>query len=207
MNPAANPSANDLAGKQTMVKGASILARIEHIQKTHGDDILAAVLATMAPADRAILEARVLPATPYPLTLNGRLDEAIAQVLDPIHPHAVFHELGRASAERNLTSVHRIFTRGTAPHDLLENFPSVRRTYYSDGEASYERTDEHHGVLHVVGASSHTSPDCLSTAGYFERGIELLGGKGASVMVQCRRDAGHRECVFTCSWQPEAGGS
>lgn len=202
MTLAASQPSTDPSRAETMVKGASILARTEHVRTAYGPDTLEAVFSTLDAADRAILEAHVLPATPYPLSLNGRFDEAIAHVLDPEHPLAVYHALGRASAERNLTSVHRIFTRGSAPHDLLESFPSVRRTYYSDGEASYERTDERHGVLHVVGAASHTSADCLSTAGYFERGIELLGGKEASVVVQCRRDGGRRECVFVCSWQP-----
>ena len=187
--------------RHTMIKGASILARLEYVRSDLGTETLDRVMKALDAADRKLLDARILPSTPYPLALNGRLDEAIARVVDPQHPAAVYRQLGRASAERNLRGVHRIFISGEGPNDVLRRYPSVRRTYYSDGDASFEPIGEHEGILSVVGAVSHTSADCESTAGYFQRAMELLGGKDPSVVVRCIKEKGKSLCTFTCRWR------
>ncbi len=74
------------------------------------------------------------------------------------------------------------------------------RVSYSDGNASYERTGSSAGTFRVAGAQSHSLPDCESTAGYFERAIELLGGREARVeLVRCR-SRGDDRCEFECRW-------
>jgi len=77
----------------------------------------------------------------------------------------------------------------------------VRATYYSDGDASYERAGDSGGTFRVVGARSHSRPDCESTAGYFERGIELMGGKDVKVELSRCRDRGDEVCEFRCQWR------
>lgn len=161
---------------------------------------MSAVLERLPSEDRRILENRPLPASLFPLELNARLDEAIAEVLDPSHRVDVYRELGRASAQQNLTTLHGIFLQGRGPHDLLSGFPAVRATYYSDGEASYEKTGERSGVFRVAGARSHSLPDCESTAGYFERAIELLGAAEVKVLLERCRGRGDARCEFRCTW-------
>lgn len=192
------PDRNESTG--TRVKGASLIARLQYLTERGGGELLERVLGRLSAADRKILESRPLPSSLFPLELNARLDEAIAQVLNPGDPTAVYRELGRASAEQNLHKFHAIFLQGRDPHDLLSGFPAVRATYYSDGEASYERTGDSAGTFRVVGAGSHSRPDCESTAGYFERAIELLGGKEAKVELGRCRDRGDDLCEFRCRW-------
>src|SRR5262245_17952605 len=184
----------------TRVKGASLLARLEYLADTGGADLRRRVLDRLPAADRRVLENRPLPSSLLPLELNARLDEAIAECLNPANPVAVYRALGRASAEKNLHKFHAIFLQGRGPHDLLTGFPAVRGTYYSDGDASYERTGDTSGVFRVAAAQSHSVPDCESTAGYFERAIELLGGRDARVeLVRCR-ERGDPFCAFRCGW-------
>ncbi len=185
----------------TLIKGASIKARIEHLREHHGPDVLASVLALTPEADRVCLEGRILASTQYPLALNARLDEAVAQVLNPEDPTRVYRQLGRASAKKNLRTFHRIFLRGQGPHDILRDFRSVRSTYYSDGDASYEPTSDTDGVFRVVGAASHALSDCESTAGYFEQAIELMGGSAVTVVLRRCRDHDHPHCEFVCEWR------
>jgi len=195
-----NSSAQSASAEGTKVKGASINARLEYVEESHGSRVLEQVLAILETKDKEQLGARILPSTMYPLELNGRLDAAIARVIQPANPVAVYRSLGRASAEKNLNSVHSIFLRSRGPHGILEHFPSVRRTYYSDGEATYEKIDDEKGVFRVRNAASHTLADCESTAGYFERAIELVGGTNVSVVLQQCRSRGNASCEFHCRW-------
>ena len=185
----------------TLIKGASIKARLAFVEKQHGADVLSTVLAGLNAQDRSVLQGRVLPSTLFPLELNARLDESIAQVLDPDDPVRIFRRLGKASAEANLSSFHRIFLRGQGPHDVLKDFPSIRHTYYSDGEATYTPTGETSGTFRVVSAGSHTVPDCESTAGYFEKAIEMMGGKDVSVALGMCRHYGDPHCELICRWR------
>ena len=185
----------------TRVKGASLIARLEYLTDKGGAALRDRVLERLSPADRKILSSRPLPSSLFPLELNARLDEAIAQALNPAHPAAVYRDLGRASAQKNLHKFHAIFLQGRDPHDLLAGFPAVRGTYYSDGSASYQKTGDNAGTFRVLGAKSHSLPDCESTAGYFERAIELLGGKEARVELFRCRGRGDLACEFRCGWR------
>jgi len=182
----------------TRIKGASLLARLEYVTEKGGAELLARVLGRLAAPDRAVLEGRPLPSSSFPLELNERLDQAIAQAVNPLDPTGVYRELGRASAQKNLQKFHAIFLRGQNPHAVLESFPAVRGTYCSDGTASYDRTSDTSGVLRVKGAVSHSLSDCESTAGYFERAIELVGAKDARVELARCRGCGDVLCEFRC---------
>jgi len=188
-------------GSGTRIKGASLLARLEYVTEKGGPELLARVLARLAPADRKLLEGHPLPGSFFPLELNERLDEAIAHAVNPLDLVGVYRELGRASAQKNLQKLHAIFLRGQDPHAVLAGFPAVRATYYSDGTASYDRTGETSGVLKVKAATSHSLPDCESTAGYFERAIELVGAKDARVELARCRGRGDALCEFHCTWR------
>ncbi len=185
----------------TLIKGASIRARLKFLEREYGSDQLDLILVSLSEEDQSTIRIGVLPSTWYPLELSGRLDEAVAQVLSPDAPSRIFRLLGKASAENNLQSFHRIFLRGQGPHDVLESFPSVRRTYYSDGSAAYTPDGEQSGTLCVSGASSHTRSDCESTAAYFEKAIELMGGRSARTELKRCRDFGDASCEFHCQWQ------
>jgi uncharacterized protein (TIGR02265 family) len=186
---------------ETTIKGASLLARLDYVRERGGTLLLERVLERLAPEDRRTLDGNLLPSSRFPLALNSRLDEAIARALDAQNPVAVYRDLGRWSAEKNLKTMHAVYLKGSEPHQILERFPSVRATYYSDGTATYERTGPTRGVLRVSGASSHSLADCESTAGYFARAIELLGGDEVRVeLVRCRSH-GHALCELHCSWR------
>jgi hypothetical protein len=185
----------------TRIKGASLLARLEYVMEKGGPELRTRVLQKLAPAERTLLDGRLLPSSFVPLELNQRLDEAIAAAINPLDPRGVYRELGRASAHKNLQKFHRIFVRDKTAHALLEGFPAVRGTYYSDGTASYERTGATAGVLRVKGAHSHSLPDCESTAGYFERALELVGGRDVVVELARCRSRGDALCELRCSWR------
>jgi hypothetical protein len=45
-----------------------------------------------------------------------------------------------------------------------------------------------------------TTPDCESTAGFYEVAIARSGGRDVEVLHHCRLD-GDADCTFECSWR------
>ena len=185
----------------TAIKGASLQARLRYVENLAGADALSRILGTLSSADRKTLQHGLWPSSLCDLELSARLDEAIAQEMDPENPVAVFRELGRSSADRNLRGVHKVFARGQSPHDFLSSFPSVRATYYSDGVGTFRKTGDATAIFRVSGATSQTTADCESTAGYLQRAIEILGGQNAYVEHPKCSGRGDDYCEFSCGWR------
>ena len=87
----------------------------------HGNfPALQAVLASLGPADRKSLEG-LLTVGWYDFELGKKLDDAIVAVVGKGDP-AFFRRLGRASADKNLTSLHKSFVTAGDPHGFLGAF-------------------------------------------------------------------------------------
>ena len=182
------------------IKGHILLSRIQYVREVAGEAKLMAVLASLPADDRAILSGMILPVTWYSLDLNLRLDAAIATVLSPADRSRVFLEMGRASAEKNLTGVHRAYVRDGDPHFLLASAPLIYAAYYAVGNRTYEKTGERSATLKTHVAEIVSATDCLTVIGWHQRAIELCGGKQVKVEeVQCR-SRGAAYCEYRCEW-------
>ena len=120
------------------MKGAVLKARVAFIEEHFGKDGVQKVIGRLAQADRAMLEV-ILPIRWYPFELGERMDAAIVAALGNGDPR-FFERLGSASAERNLTTVHKGFLRPGDPHAFLRNTQVIFRTYYEIGRRDYEST-------------------------------------------------------------------
>jgi len=182
------------------IKGAVLQSRLKFLREVAGEDGLAKVLASLPPADREVLSGSILTVLWYPLDLNLRLDAAIALALSPEDRSRIFLDMGRASAEQNLTGVHRAYVRQGDPHFLLSNAPLVYAAYYAAGSRTYQKVGEKAAVLRTLDAETISATDCLTVVGWHRRAIELCGGTDVKVVeTQCRaRGAPH--CEYRCEW-------
>ncbi|MGC4115918.1 MAG: TIGR02265 family protein [Myxococcales bacterium] len=183
------------------IRGSVLLSRIKYIRERGGDDALKRVLAKVPESDRGVLGGWLLNTTWYPLDLNLRLDDAIAQVFSPDDPDRVFLEMGRTSAEVNLAGPHKHFVRKDDPHFLLSQAPVIYAAYYAIGRREYEKTGPSACVLRTFDAESVTLTDCLTVVGWHVRAIELCGGKAATVVEKVCRAKGGERCEYHCSWR------
>jgi hypothetical protein len=183
---------------ETTISGKTLLARLRFVERRLGAGAKR-VLDRLAPEDRKILGGILLPVGRYPLQLNARLDYAIAEELDPLHPKRVFREMGRSSAELNFDQFHATLI-GRDPHVIMSRIGAMRRLYYEEGEFGYERLSPLRAHIFVRGMSTVTTPDCESTAGFYEVAIARSGGSEIQVLHHCRLD-GDRDCTFDCSWR------
>lgn len=183
------------------IKGSVLIARLKLLAKQGGTGRVEAVLQRLPPADRKVLEGVIMPIGWYPLELNLRLDSAIAEALSPRDRNKAFVDMGRASAEDNLNGPHHVFIRKGDPHFLLSHAPEIYRLYYAVGSRSYEKTGARSGVLRTMGAESVTHEDCLTIIGWYQRAIEMSGGRDVRIDHPRCRARGNGHCEYHCAWE------
>ena len=185
---------------ETTITGKTLLARLRFLEQRLGPASAKRVLGKLPPEDQKILGGIILPVGRYPLVLNARLDTAIAEALDPANPKRVFRILGRSSAELNFDQYHATLIARNDPHVIMSRIGAMRRLYYEEGEFGYERVSPTSARIFVRGMATVTTPDCESTAGFYEVAIGRSGGRDVDVRHHCRLD-GAADCSFDCSWR------
>ncbi|MCY1076171.1 TIGR02265 family protein [Archangium lansingense] len=183
------------------IKGSVLITRLNLLMKQGGTGRLQQVLQRLPPADRKVLEGVIMPIGWYPLELNLRLDAAIAEALSPRDRSKAFVGMGRASAEENLNGPHHVFIRKGDPHFLLSHSPEIYRLYYAVGSRAYEKTGPRSAMLRTVGAESVTEADCLTIVGWYERAIEMSGGREVRILHTKCRARGNGHCEYLCGWE------
>jgi uncharacterized protein (TIGR02265 family) len=175
------------ADNSPRVKGSLLGARLTFVRGRGGDKALEQVLARLPAAERQILSGWVLPIGWYSLELAQRLDDAIAEVLSPGDRERIFLEMGRESAQVNLTGAQAPFVKAGDPHFFLANVPRMYATYHSQGRRSYEKTGATSAVVRTFEAERTSADDCRIVVGWLERALQLSGAAAPRVSELPRR--------------------
>jgi uncharacterized protein (TIGR02265 family) len=184
---------------RSLIAGAVLLSRLAFAQERLGPARLEQVLAQLSEPDRESL-GRVKEVALYPLDLNIRLDSAIAKELSPGDPDAIYVEMGRASAEKNLTGPHASFLQPGDPQRFLATSKYIYKFYYAVGYRTYERTGNRSGILRTFDAPAASPTDCLTVIGWHERALELCGATQVAVAHPSCRGGGANHCEYHFSW-------
>jgi uncharacterized protein (TIGR02265 family) len=180
------------------VKGSVLKARLAFVEEHAGKDGVERVLARLSAEDRAAL--RNLVAIQWcPFDLGTRLDDTIVEVLGHGRPE-FFERLGAASAETNLTTVHKAFLVPGDPHAFLAKAPQIYPLYYHTGRREYRKTGEKDAMLETSDAETYSAPDCLTVVGWYRRALEMCGATGVRVVEEQCRARGAPTCRYRISW-------
>lgn len=185
----------------TLSAGHIFISRLGYLRKKGGAELVDRVLARLSAADQIVLKGMILPITWLPLSLNERLDQAIAEELAALGDRTrVFIEMGEASAEEKLTGHHKIFAAGKGPHHLLGSLPQNHRLNCSQGRMTYEKLTEHSGVGKMFDSGYTTPYTCLTNVGWLRRAILLTGGQSPTVTDPLCVSRGDPHCEYHCRW-------
>ncbi len=179
------------------IKGSVLKTRLAFVRDLAKDGA-AEVLAQLPEEDRTTLRS-LLATSWYPFDLGQRLDQAIVDRFGN-GKMEFFERLGEASAEKNLTSVHRNFLVEGDPHAFLARAPMVYAFYYNQGRREYERTGEREAVLTTIGAEAYSAPDCATVVGWHRRALVMCGAKDPRVVEEECRARGGTNCRYRLSW-------
>lgn len=181
------------------VKGSVLQSRLGFVRSHRGDEGVAAVIARLPGADRAVLSGLVMPFAWYPFEVNDRLDGAIAAELG--RGDSVFRELGAVSADDHLTSASQVhYMREHNPQALLKQASAIFGVYYDTGRREYERIADTRAILRTHDCLSFSLSDCLTVVGWHERAIEMCGGRNVRIHEPRCRALGGPCCEYVCEW-------
>jgi uncharacterized protein (TIGR02265 family) len=180
------------------IKGAVLKSRLAFVEQHAGADGLARVLATLSPEDQREFRL-ILTVKWYPFELGKRLDDAIVAALGGGQP-TFFIRLGEASAEQNLTSLHRGFLTPGKPHAFLSKAQTIYALYYGTGRREYQQLGGNEGMLTTHEAETFSAPDCLTVMGWYRKALEMCGATEVKIQEEECRAKGGAVCRYRLQW-------
>lgn len=181
------------------VKGSVLRSRLDFVEKQFGRYALDGVMAVLGAEQRQTLSRGLLPSQWYPFSLGEQLEQAILKTLGE-DARQTFLEMGRRSADYNLTGVHQAFVHKGEPQRLLNRAPAIYNLYYDTGRRTCEEigANQCRLVTHDSGIASEL--DCLTVIGWHQRAVELCDGRDVEVLHPLCRAQGDDVCEYLISW-------
>ena len=169
------------------VKGVIVRAHLQFVRDRLGEAALAATRSALPPAVLAEVQG-ILPSTWCSFESLIILDRTIAGVAGR-DEREVMHDLGRYSAQINLSTVYSAFHRDDI-HDFFRNSARLHRQFQDFGECKYEPAGKTQGRISVCNSACYSPAYCASEAGYLEQVIAAHNGTAASVTESACQCAG-----------------
>jgi uncharacterized protein (TIGR02265 family) len=179
------------------IKGSVLKARLAFANEREPGGA-EAVLQQLPVEDQAALRS-LLATSWYPFDLGQRLDRAIVDLFGKGKPE-FFEQIGEASAEKNLTGVHKHFLVAGDPQAFLARAPMVYSFYYDRGRREYEKTGEREAVLTTLDAEVFSLADCATVVGWHRKALEMCGARNPRVVEEECRARGASVCRYRLNW-------
>lgn len=180
------------------VKGAMVRAHLQFVRDRAGEAALARTLAALPPAVAAEVDG-ILVSTWCSFENLIALDLAIARVAGR-DADGLVRELGRYSAQINLSTFYRAFHRDDI-HDFFRYSAALHRQFQDFGTCIYEQLGPTSARISIRDAACFSPTYCASEAGYLEQVIATHGGRGTSVTESACQCADDDHCTFEMRWQ------
>jgi hypothetical protein len=158
-----------------------------------------ALLAALDPQERQRIEGGILASAWYPFALFIRMVQTAEAQLGPRVPR-LHHEMGRAAADYGLTTFHKLFYKVGSPQFIITRAAKVWRTYYTSGEMTVPVCEDGHAVVELVGFEEPARELCERLPGFFERTVELSGGRAVRLVHETCVHRGGKSCRFESWW-------
>ena len=179
------------------VKGAMVRAHMQFVRDQLGEEMLTRTLQALPPAVAAEVQG-ILASTWCKFESLITLDRTIARVAGR-EELQLMHELGRYSAQINLSTIYRAFHRDDI-HEFFRNSATLHRQFQDFGTCEYENAGEGHARISIRNATCYSPAYCASEAGYLEQVIATHGGTSASVTESACQCANDDRCTFEMRW-------
>lgn len=179
------------------VKGAMVRAHMQFVRDKLSEDVLTKALQALPPAVAAEVQG-ILASTWCKFESLIILDRTIARVTGR-EERELMRELGRYSAQINLSTIYRAFHRDDL-HEFFRNSATLHRQFQDFGDCVYEHVADTHARISIRNSACFSPAYCSSEAGYLEQVIETHGGTSVNVSeskCQCGNDD---RCTFELRW-------
>ncbi len=174
-------------------------SRILWVQLGHGAAGFDRLAARCSPALRANLERGFAKASWYPFDQFIELNEQVDRVFGS-GDLGLVKQMGRYSADANLTTIYRLFFKVGSVHWILGRAVRLWTAHYDAGYFEVMTRGARGAVLRMRGFPTPHRVHCLAVQGFVERALELSGGKRPIVNEAKCRLRGDEVCQFDAGW-------
>lgn len=179
------------------VKGAMVRAHLQFVRDRLGEAAVERTLAALPPHLADEVQGMLASSWCAFETLIA-LDRAIARITGE-EERRLMRDLGRYSAQINLTTVYRAFRRDDI-HEFFRRGASLHRQFQDFGTSEYEQLAGTQARIRVRDAVCFSPAYCSSEAGYLEEVIAIHGGTGSNVFESTCQCSGDALCTFELRW-------
>jgi hypothetical protein len=182
------------------VKGTAISFIPNFLQEKFGKDRYASWVASLPDKSKAIFGGSVLASQWYPFQ-DGFI-VPMRKICDTFYagnPKGAY-EMGRYSADYGLRGVYKILVRFGSPESLAKKAGTIMPTYYQPSSIEVVEAIPRKAILRVTQFSEYDIMVENRLCGYFERAIEVCGGKTPKVQVTSSLSRGHPKSEFLITW-------
>jgi eukaryotic-like serine/threonine-protein kinase len=167
---------------ETDVKGTLVLAALDFLTATHGAPVIERVLSVLDAESRRQLEGVILVPTRVYESLLRAAERTVGA-----GEGTTSAGIGRATADRELPTTHRLFMQTASPTAAAERIPQVLRLYHSRCEARLSPTPGGGLRLEVDLGAPEAFFHAWAIAGFVQRMLELAGARDVRAsVVSCR---------------------
>jgi hypothetical protein len=194
------PAAPSVASHEpAQVKASLVLAALESLRQ-RGRGTAETVLARMDAQSSERVAAVILPMAWVSLSDYVELLRAAERELGQ-GDVSIAIQIGQATADRELTSTHRLFMQTATPTMAVERIPQLFRTYHASGRVVVQPATA--GGYRVE--TSELVPDALvhamAMSGFYQRLLELAGGRDVRASVVGCKERGDPETAIVLRWR------
>jgi len=182
------------------IKGAVLLARKEFAEEHFGKEGWKEILDYLPVEDEIWLKSVIQKDEWYPFEMGKRLDDAIVRILGQGDEN-IFREIGKKSAQINLTTVHHALLTPGDPQKFMSKTGTIYKMYYDVGYREYEPTGPDSGVMTTYQAETYSVPDCLTVMGWYKEALHMCGAKSVEIKEEECRARGGEFCRYRLNWQ------
>jgi hypothetical protein len=180
------------------VKGVVVLNVREFALARDGEKGWRRVLDRLSPEDQRA-HAEVIPVGWYDVGLYDRANRALVDALGEGRVELMV-AVGHSAAERDLTTIHRLFLRAANPAYVIERSAAYWGRFQDSGTWSVERLSVRRVRATLQGWGSTDPASCVRLAAYIERLFQLVGAKNGRLVRTACKAQGDAACVFEGEW-------
>jgi hypothetical protein len=183
------------------VKGTAVEASVAYLKGKLGEDGFARLVDGLPETEKAVFKNRILESLWYDFDAVLALMKAAKGKVDLPPGRSLAWDMGRASADRGMNTVYRMFFKFADVSFICKRAASLYPALYNSGEMRLLANDAKSAALSVTGFDQPCPEFCDRALGWVERTLELTGAKGIRVDHPTCVVRGDARCEYRGRWE------
>lgn len=182
------------------IKGTGYKSDTQFVKSKYGEEVFAAILATLSAEDQKLLRGPILSHDWYPAEPIDRFRKAVVQHFNDA-PMLTLREMGRYSADFGLTGIYRVFISLVSPMTIIKRSNDLWPKYFDSGRVVVTEADKTTVLIKIMEWNDASEYIGALLTGYFGRAIEISGGHSVEVVQLSSVSRGAPYCEWKVSWR------